>query len=35
MQIAYSKKFIKDFKKCPKNIKTNFKKRLEIFINNQ
>lgn len=35
MQIEYSKKFIKEFKKCPANIKTNFKKRLEIFIDNQ
>ena len=33
MQIQYSKKFIKEFKKCPENIKTNFKKRLVIFIN--
>lgn len=35
MQIEYSKKFIKEFKKCPENIKTNFKKRLELFINDQ
>lgn len=35
MQIEYSKKFIKEFKKCPVNIKTNFKTRLEIFIKNQ
>jgi len=35
MQIEYSKMFIKEFKKCPVNIKTNFKKRLEIFVNNQ
>jgi len=33
MQIEYSKRFIKEFKKCPENIKTNFKKRLETFIN--
>lgn len=32
MRIEYSKKFIKDFKRCPKNIKNNFKLRLEIFI---
>jgi len=35
MQIEYSKKFIKEFKKCPEKIKTNFKIRLELFINNQ
>lgn len=35
MQIEYSKKFIKEFKKCPAGIKTNFKKRLKIFVNNQ
>lgn len=35
MQIEYSKKFIKEFKKCPVNVKTNFKTRLEIFVNNQ
>jgi addiction module RelE/StbE family toxin len=35
MQIEYSRKFIKDFKKCPKNIKSNFKTRLNIFINDR
>jgi len=35
MAIEYSKTFIKEFKKCPVNIKNNFKKRLEIFIDNQ
>jgi len=35
MQIEYSKKFIKEFKKCPINIKINFKERLKIFISNQ
>jgi len=35
MQIEYSKKFIKEFKKCPVNVKTNFKTRLEIFINDR
>jgi len=35
MRIEYSKKFIKEFKKCPVNVKTNFKARLEIFINDQ
>ncbi|MFA6513830.1 MAG: type II toxin-antitoxin system mRNA interferase toxin, RelE/StbE family [Patescibacteria group bacterium] len=35
MQIEYSKKFIKEFKKCPVNVKINFKSRLEIFINYQ
>lgn len=32
MKIEYSKKFIKDYKYCPKNVKNNFKLRLEIFI---
>ncbi len=35
MQIEYSKKFIKEFKKCPSHIKTNFKTRLNVFIDNQ
>lgn len=35
MQIEYSKNFIKEFKKCPNNIKVAFKKRIEIFINNK
>lgn len=35
MQIEYSKKFIKEFKKCPAGVKTNFKSRLEVFINDQ
>jgi len=35
MQIEYSKKFIREFKKCSVNVKTNFKTRLEIFINDQ
>jgi len=35
MQIEYSKKFIKEFKKCPIKIKVAFKTRLKIFINNQ
>ena len=35
MQIEYSKKFIKEFKKCPPKIKKTFKNRLNIFINNQ
>ncbi|MHB8903865.1 MAG: type II toxin-antitoxin system RelE/ParE family toxin [Patescibacteria group bacterium] len=35
MQIEYSKKFVKEFKKCPINIKNSFKARLEIFINNE
>lgn len=35
MQIEYSKKFIKEFKKCPINVKTNFKTRLEFFIIDQ
>ena len=35
MQIEYSKTFIKKLKKCPVNVKNNFKKRLEIFIDDQ
>ena len=35
MQIEYSKKFIKEFKKRPINVKANFKSRLDIFINDQ
>lgn len=35
MQIEYSKKFIKEFKKCPSNVKANFKIRLELFINDE
>ena len=35
MQIEYSKKFIREFKKCPINVKTNFKARLEMFIDDQ
>jgi len=34
MQIEYSKKFIKEFKKCPLKIKVTFKNRLKIFIDN-
>jgi len=32
MNIEYSQKFIKEFEKCPKNIKRAFVIRLEIFI---
>jgi addiction module RelE/StbE family toxin len=32
MQIEYSKKFIKEFKKCPPKIKTVFKNKLKTFI---
>jgi addiction module RelE/StbE family toxin len=35
MQIEYSKRFIKEFKKCPDYIKKAFKVRLIIFIDNQ
>jgi len=34
MQIEYSKKFIKEFKKCSPKIKIAFKNKLKIFINN-
>ena len=32
MRIEYSKKFIKEFRKCPDNIQDAFKSRLKIFI---
>ena len=35
MQIEYSKKFIKEFKKCPDNIKKAFKERLIIFTEDE
>jgi len=35
MQIEYSKKFIKEFKKCPSKIKTSFKNKLKILIKDQ
>ncbi len=34
MRIEYSKKFIKEFKKCPHEMKTHFKNRLNTFIKN-
>ena len=33
MQIEYSQKFIKEFKRCPQSIKNSFKLRLKIFTN--
>jgi addiction module RelE/StbE family toxin len=35
VQTEYSKKFIKEFKKCPAGIREDFKLRLKIFIDNQ
>jgi len=35
MQIEYSKKFIKEFKKCPSTIKIAFKDKLKTFIKDQ
>ena len=35
MQIEYSKRFLKEFKKCPPKIQTAFKQRLKLFINNK
>ncbi|HLD27468.1 MAG TPA: type II toxin-antitoxin system mRNA interferase toxin, RelE/StbE family [Patescibacteria group bacterium] len=32
MEIEYSKKFIKEFKKCQPKVKSAFYKRLELFI---
>ena len=34
MQIEYSKKFVKEFKKCPEKIKLTFKNKLKIFVEN-
>ena len=35
MQVSYSHKFIKQFKKCPDNIKQAFKDRLVVFMENE
>lgn len=35
MQIEYSKKFIKEFKKCPPNIKKLFVSKLNILIDDK
>jgi len=35
MQIEYSKKFIKEFKKCPDSIKKSLKEKLNILIINK
>lgn len=35
MKIAYSRRFIKEFKRCPKKIQIAFKERLELFVANQ
>ncbi len=35
MQVEYSKKFIKEFKKCPSKIKIAFKDKLKTFIKDQ
>lgn len=32
MKISYSKKFLKEFKKCPPKIKQALKKRLQLFV---
>ncbi|HLC64232.1 MAG TPA: type II toxin-antitoxin system mRNA interferase toxin, RelE/StbE family [Patescibacteria group bacterium] len=32
MEIKYSKRFIKEFKKCPPKVKSAFYKRLELFV---
>ncbi len=34
MQIEYSRKFIKKYKKCPDKIKNAFKNKLKLFIEN-
>lgn len=35
MKIDYSKKFLKQFQKCPNEIRIKFKERLKIFTLNQ
>jgi addiction module RelE/StbE family toxin len=35
MKIDYSKKFIKEFEKCPNHIKKSFKERLLILSDNE
>jgi addiction module RelE/StbE family toxin len=35
MKIEYSKKFIKEFKKCSLKVQSAFYKRLELFVNNK
>lgn len=35
MQIEYSKKFVKEFKKCPVKIKNSLKTKLDVFIKDQ
>lgn len=32
MQIEYSRRFIKNFKKCPKYIQEKFSERLGLFL---
>ena len=34
MQIEYSRKFVKEFKKCPQKVKFAFKNKLKIFTEN-
>ena len=35
MQIEYSKKFIKEFKKCPSKVRIAFKNKLKTLTKNQ
>lgn len=35
MNVNYSKKFLKQFPKCPNDIRIKFKERLEIFKENK
>ena len=35
MEIQYSRNFIKEFRKCPENIKNSFKIRLSVFIQDE
>lgn len=35
MDVLYSKKFLKEYKKAPVDIKESFKKRLKLFLANQ
>jgi addiction module RelE/StbE family toxin len=34
MKILYHRHFLKDYKKAPQKVKTRFKKRLSLFVEN-
>ena len=35
MRIEYSRRFLKEFKKCPVKIQAAFKQKIKIFINDK